>query len=501
MICSYDGLFGYVTDSADLIAVSARHHDLTPPTTPPAYDGELKSMAEMQDEFRSGRLDPKTVVQGVYDRIESYGKVDAAVWIHIQNRDHVLGQAKELSKKYQGKPLPPLYGIPFAVKDNIDVKGLRTTGACEAYAYTAATTSPVVELLLEAGALFIGKLNMDQLATGLSGCRSPYGTPHSIYSSSHISGGSSSGSAVAVAAGLVSFSLGTDTAGSGRVPAALNGIIGYKPTKGTLSARGVIPACASLDTISIFAKSIEDARQVWYIADAYDAQDPHAKLPNTLPTWECDFRGPAKGGFTFGAPPASALESCTKAYKVEFDKTIKALQSLGGTPKEIDWTPFQAGSGLLYNASLVNERIACIGPSFLLTHMTSLHPTTQALFNKTLTANTPAWQVFQDLNLQAKYTRAAQEIFEKIDVLISPSTPFHPTIKEMQDDPVGLNSKLGVFTHFGNVLDMCAVSVNAGWVEGGLPFGVQVVGGMGRDGYVLDIARLLESAVGKAKDM
>jgi len=500
IVCGQDGLFGYIGSSSDLLSQSLNSQDLTPPSTPPEAEDVLLPIAELQKRYKSGLTTPEAIVDLVFNRIEKYKPVDPAVWISVQTKEEVMAAAKALSAKYSGKPLPPLFGIPFALKDNIDVEGVTTTATCETFAYVAKSTAPAVQLLLDAGALYIGKLNMDQLATGLSGCRSPYGTPHSFYSKDHISGGSSSGSAVAVAAGLVSFTLGTDTAGSGRVPAAFNGIVGFKPTKGTISARGVVPACKSLDTLSIMAPTLTDARKVWYIIDQHDSLDPYAKSPSSLSLWKSDFRGPKEGGFTFGIPPPSVLETCSAEYQSLFQTTVQKLRSCGGRLVEIDYTPFSLASDLLYNASLVHERIASIGHDFLLHHLDSLHPTTKSLFQGALESDLKPWQVFRDQALQAQYTMQAQKTFNTleggIDVLLVPSTPCHPTIQEIEDDPLGLNAKVGTFTHAGNVVDLCGVSLNAGSTEKGLPFGVTFLGGSGYDGRILDISAVFEEAVG-----
>ena len=506
IICGQDGLFGYISDSSDFFASASKSQDLTPPATPPASEDSLLPIAALQRHYKSGLADPEIIVNSVFDRIEKYKKIDPAVWISIQSRSEVLAAAKALLTKYAGKSLPPLFGVPFALKDNIDVEGVTTTATCEAFTYVAKSTAPAVQLLLDAGALYIGKLNMDQLATGLSGCRSPYGTPHSVYSSKHVSGGSSSGSAVAVAAGLVSFTLGTDTAGSGRVPAAFNGIVGFKPTKGTISARGMVPACKSLDTLSIMAPTLTDAREVWYIIDKYDHLDAYAKSPLSLALWTQDFRGPKVGGFTFGVPPPNVVAICTAEYQSLFATSVQKLRSCGGRLVEVDYTPFSKASDLLYDASLVHERIACIGHDFLLKNMDSLHPTTKSLFQAALDSKLEAWQVFRDQALQAEYTRQAQRTFDTleggIDVLVVPSAPCHPTIKQMEEEPLSLNAKVGTFTHAGNVVDLCGVSVNAGFVEGDtkLPFGITFLGGSGMDGKVLGIAGVFEEAVnGRAK--
>jgi allophanate hydrolase len=501
IICGQDGLFGYIGHSSDFLAAASVATELTPPPTPPAVEDALLPISELQLRYKSGLITPEAVVSAVFDRIEQYQMIDPAVWISKQSREDAVAAAKSLSEKYAGKPMPALYGIPFALKDNIDVEGIITTATCEVFAYTASSTAPAVQLLLDAGALYIGKLNMDQLATGLSGCRSPYGTPRSVYSEDHISGGSSSGSAVAVAAGLVSFALGTDTAGSGRVPAAFNGIVGFKPTKGTISARGMVPACQSLDTVSIMAPSLTDARKVWYVIDQYDSLDPYAKTPLSLSLWKQDFRGPQEGGFTFAVPPSSVLQTCSEEYQELFQVAVQKLQSCGGRLVEVDYSPFEKASDLLYDATLVHERISCIGHEFLISNLDALHPTTKELFQAALSSPLKPWNVFKDQSLQAQYTMQAQRIFNTleggIDTLLVPSTPCHPTIKEMEADPLGLNAKVGTFTHAGNVVDLCGVSVNAGWVEGEkkLPFGVTFLGGSGMDGKVLDIAAIFEETI------
>lgn len=493
MLCSYDGLFGYVGSSKELIRYAS---DEKPGISATLFDVDL-SISDLKKKYERQQLQASTVVQDVLQRIEEYKCKDPAVWTYLESSQTVLQAAKDLKDRFDSKPLPPLYGIPFAVKDNIDVANIPTTAGSKAYAYTPTSTSPVVAAILKAGGIFIGKTNLDQLATGLSGCRSPFGTPRGVHGKDRISGGSSSGSAVAVAAGLVSFALGTDTAGSGRVPAAFNGIIGFKPTKGTFSARGLVPACASLDTISIFAHTVDEARHIWLTADrSPDDQDPFSKPQFTLPLRLVDFRGPRKGGFNFGIPPSSALAELTPTYQAMFTTAITRMQAAGGTPKDIDWKPFTGANDLLYEGSLLHERIACLGPEFLSQNLHTFEPAIRDLYTEALARPTKPWDVFRDLHLQAQYTRDAANIFDnEIDVLLVPTVVCHPTVAEMEKDPLKLNARLGLFTHFGNVLDLCGLAVNAGWYEdanGRLPFGVTVVGGRGMDGRVLDIAREFE---------
>ncbi|KAK5729080.1 hypothetical protein LTR15_002221 [Elasticomyces elasticus] len=495
MLCSYDGLFGYVSDSAELFSMKPAMPQ-SPPATPPVFQGDL-SISVLQAQYRSQQTSPVEVVKYVISQVEEYQSQDPAVWITLRSPHDLVQAAKALEKQYEGQPLPPLYGLPFAVKDNIDVAGMPTTAACKAYAYIPKQSARVVDAMLNAGAILIGKTNLDQLATGLSGCRSPFGYPRSVYDKERISGGSSSGSAVAVAAKLVSFALGTDTAGSGRVPAALNGVTGFKPTKGTLSAQGLVPACKTLDTITVLAPTVDEARTVWLVAnEGPDMSDPCAKTQQSLPLWHVDFRGPKVGGFVFGVPPESALEVCSPLFRQQFADAIVRMKRAGGTKTVVDWAPFSGGNALLYDGALLNERIACLGADFLANDRT-FQPPIRELFRSAMARDVKSWDVFKDQHLQAQYTREAAILFQRIDVLLVPTVPCHPTVAETEADQLGLNAKLGEFTHFANVLDLCGLALNASFYEEGgkrLPFGVTIVGASGTDGKVFDIAREFERA-------
>lgn len=505
IVCGQDGLFGFVGTSSDFFsALNESTAQLTPPATPPVLgDDELPSINELISRYKKGITSPVEVVNFVFDKIEQYKMVDPAVWIELETRENAIAAAEKLTQSYAGKPLPPLYGIPFSVKDTIDVAGIPTTAACAQYTYTPEANAPAVQHVLNAGGIFIGKANLDQLATGLSGCRSPYGVPHSVFSPHHISGGSSSGSSVSVGAKLVSFGLATDTAGSGRVPAAFNGIVGFKPTKGTVSAKGLVPACRTLDTITVVAPSVTDTRKVWQIIAQHDPDDPFSKLPHTLPTWKVDFRGPRVGGFTFTVPPESSLSVCTPAYRELFDRAVQILRASGGRLVPIDYTIFEVAGDLLYEGALLHERMTCIGLEFLQTRLEELHPVIKALFGKALSSPPSAYDVFRDQALQIQMTRKAQQTFDTlrggVDVLIVPTTTQHPTITQMEADPLSLNSNLGTFTHYANVVDLCGANVPVGTYadeESGtqLPFGVTLLGGSGYDAKVLDIAGLAEAA-------
>ncbi|HEY8902280.1 MAG TPA: amidase family protein, partial [Chthoniobacterales bacterium] len=311
--------------------------------------------------YRTGDFTPAEVVREIYRRIQERG--EDHVWIHLRPEEEAVAIAEASNRRLD----LPLAGIPCAVKDNIDVAGMPTTAGCPDYAYVADRSAYAVKLLEEAGAIVIGKTNMDQFATGLVGTRSPYGACSSVYHPEFISGGSSSGSAVAVAAGLVSFSLGTDTAGSGRVPAAFNNIIGLKPTRGAISTSGVVPACRSLDCVSIFARVLDDAEKVLDFLISDDCGDPYSRQFADRPLFARPFR--------FGVPNASQLDFCGDAAAAElYDKAVARLIALGGLPTEIDLSPFREAASLLYGGPWVAERYAAVG-KFIDSHPTSCDPT------------------------------------------------------------------------------------------------------------------------------
>ncbi|CAG9982164.1 unnamed protein product [Clonostachys byssicola] len=514
MISSYDGLFGFTAESEEFLALGpALITDVTtPPITPPDIANINLDFESLRQLYKGRAFHPPDVMQSVLSRIKDYEQTNPNVWIHLRNEQEIMADAEVLRQTYSDVPtekLPLLYGVPFAVKDNIDVAHLPTTAACPEYKYVPTESAPVVSLLVAAGAILIGKTNMDQLATGLSGCRSPYGNLRSVYGNGRISGGSSSGSGVAVAAKLITFALGTDTAGSGRVPAALNGIVGFKPTKGTISARGVVPACRSLDTVSIFSETVQDARKVWHILDQPDDDDVFSKDRKALPLSLSNYHG-VPGNFAFCTPPESALKSVLPEYRRCFDAAITAMESISSKKRtclsDEAYEPFNTATELLYKGTLVQERIASIGYEFLSQKMETLHPTIKTLFQDVFNRNEPAWKVFQDQALQKEATRKAERLFglghlrdvsDAFDVLVVPTVGCHPTIEEMEAEPLTLNAQLGTFTHFANVLDLCAISVPFGWTDGGLPFGLGLIAGKGMDGRLLDIARTIEAKMNR----
>lgn len=364
------------------------------PTNAQSWSGDL-SITSLRTAYNRG-LSPAEVVEKVYERINEYHKIQPSVWIHLQSRESVIAAAKDLETRFPDqKTRPSLFGIPFSIKDNINIAGIPTTTACPPLAHTPKESALVYRKLIEQGGLFIGKTNLEQLATGMTGCRSPYGTLSSVYHKDYTVGGSSSGSCVSVAADLVSFSIGSDTAGSGRLPAAFNGIVGWKPTKGTVSAAGVTPASQSQDCIAVLTKEVEDARVVWYMIRGYDENDIYAK---PAPHIYRPSKPPAS--FTFGVPSPKALAVCSKPYRLMFDDAVRTLQSVGGTLKPIDWMPFENAGKLLYEGTFVAERLAGLPEGWLEASKEQLHPVTRQIFEGAMNRKATATQVFRDLHAQ-----------------------------------------------------------------------------------------------------
>lgn len=435
-------------------------------------------IASLRAAYASGTLTPEDVITEVYARIRARG--ERPVWITLVDEAVARERARIA-------PRGPLYGIPFAVKDNIDVAGLPTTCACPAFAYTPERSATVVERLQAAGAVLIGKTNMDQFATGLVGTRSPYGIPSSVFSDAHVSGGSSSGSAVAVAAGLVSFSLGTDTAGSGRVPAAFNNIVGLKPTKGLVSTRGVVPACRTQDVVSIFAATVGEAHDVLAVAAGFDVEDAYSRqpsrptVPEALPQ-RFRFGVPAEGADFLGDAAAAAL----------FDEAAARLSNLGGERVAIDFAPFREAARLLYEGPWVAERLAAIE--------TFARATPEAMDETVRTIICGADKIdavaaFKAFYRLAELTRAAEREWAKMDVMLLPTTGTIYPINEVLADPIRLNSNLGLTTNFVNLMDLSALAVPAGFRANGLPFGVTLLARAFEDGKLAAAGDALHRAL------
>lgn len=382
----------------------------------------------------------------------------------------------------------PLWGVPFAVKDNIDVAGMQTTAACPAFAHLPDVTAPVVERLLAAGAILVGKTNLDQFATGLVGVRTPHPIPRNAFDPARVPGGSSSGSAVAVAQNLCAFSLGTDTAGSGRVPAGLNNLVGLKPSLGALSTRGVVPACRSLDCVSIFASSVADARRVFDVARGFDVDDPFSRH------WETAGSAPIR---TVAIPRPEDLHVFgDDAAAVAWDAAVVRLRGLGLRVVERDIAPLLDCAKLLYDGPWLAERRAAVG-RFFDEHGDAMHPTTRAIVAGA--DRFSARDAFEGLYALKAYMRVAQALFAEVDALAVPTAPIFPTLAELEADPIGPNSRLGTYTNFVNLLDLAALAVPGPFRPDGLPAGITFVAPRGEDHRLADLgARVFAGAGGVA---
>jgi allophanate hydrolase len=484
-------------------------------------------ITELLDGYRAGRFSPVDVAEAVLANIAK--APDRRAWITLLSPEHVLEYAKALAGRDPASL--PLYGVPFAIKDNIDLEGVPTTAGCPDYAYTPSKSAFVVNRLIEAGAIPIGKTNLDQFATGLVGTRSPYGACGNGFDPDYVSGGSSSGSAVAVAMGLVSFSLGTDTAGSGRVPAAFNNIVGLKATCGALSTRGVVPACRSLDCVSIFALTADDAARVYGVAAAFDGEDSYSRVMESRVAFAgaavagatvlavpvasvassavagaasatsagvastggpgaaftgVTTGGPAASSFRFGVPRTSQLEFFGDAdYGRLFAAAIGRLESLGGQRIEIDFEPFLATARLLYEGPWVAERYCAVG-DFLERQPDSVYPVTRQIISSG--RNATAADAFRAQYRLMELRRAAEQAWFEMDVLVTPTAGTIYRIDAVEADPIRLNSNLGYYTNFVNLLDLAAVAVPAGFRHDGLPFGITLVGRAGADAQLLALS-------------
>jgi allophanate hydrolase len=414
---------------------------------------------------------------------------DDGVWITVTPRERLLGEARALQgRRDAGEPLP-LLGLTFAVKDNIDVAHLPTTAACPAFSYRAERHAPVVARLLDAGALCLGKANLDQFATGLTGVRSPYGVPKNLFDGRFIVGGSSSGSAVAVAAGLADFALGTDTAGSGRVPAAFNNIVGLKPSRGLLAATGVVPAVASLDCVSIFALTVEAAARVAGVARGYDEADPWSR-----PEAEAFSFAPAERPprFRFGVPRGSALDFLGDGRAAEqFARACARLEALGGERAEIDFAPFQEAGALVYDGAFVAERLIAAG-RLLAEEPEALVAPVRSILQSAAAINVRA--AFDTSRKLAALRRRATRVLAGLDFLFVPTTPTIFRIEDVENDPLRLNAVLGKYTTFVNPLDLAALAVPTGLRSDGLPAGATLVGPWGSDPRLAAFGAMLHRA-------
>ena len=440
------------------------------------------AIADLSAAYRNRITTPLDIVRALFQRIAALP--DRGIWISLVPIERALKQAQELGT-YSPSSLP-LYGIPFAIKDNIDIAGLPTTAACPDFAYTPELSAFVVNRLIKAGAIPIGKTNLDQFATGLVGTRSPYGVCRNSFDPEYISGGSSAGSAVAVAMGLVSFALGTDTAGSGRIPAAFNNVIGLKTTRGRLSPRGVVPACRSLDAMSILALTAEDAARVCSVAQGFDEAEPYSRRIER-PARPALF---AHDRFRFGVPAREQLQFFgNDEYSQLFDAAVARLERLGGERVQIDFAPFIETALLLYQGPWLAERYVVV-EALLRNGSESLLPVTRQIIEGG--AKHSAAQAFRALYHLEALRRTTEQVWNAIDVLVTPTAGTIYRVAEVEADPVQLNTRLGFYTNFMNLLDLAGVAVPAGFTSTGLPFGVSLAGPAWSDFDLLLLAAKLQ---------
>jgi allophanate hydrolase len=441
-------------------------------------------ISDLLHEYRAERLTPRQMVEHVVRCADLAAPRN--VWITRLSREWLLDRAAALERRAADEL--PLFGIPFVIKDNIDLAGVPTSAGCAEYSYVPEQSSAVVQKLLDAGAIPLGKTNLDQFATGLVGTRSPYGACFNSFDAAYVSGGSSSGSAVAVATGLASFALGTDTAGSGRVPAAFNNIIGMKPSCGRISTRGVVPACRSLDCVSIFALTCEDAASVLSVIEGFDAADPYSRALPDVPL----------RGRRFGIPRRDQLQFFGDGeYARLFDQAVTRLEWVGGTTTEIDFAPFLDAARLLYQGPWVAERYIAI-QDFIEHHAEAMHPVTREII---MAGKAPsAVELFSAQHRLRSLSRATEEIWSRVDVMMTPTSGTIYERASVDAAPIQLNANLGYYTNFMNLLDLAGVAVPAGFREDGLPFGVTLVGPKATDYALLELAgemhRVLVSRLG-----
>ena len=437
--------------------------------------------------YHAGADHPRVLLDELVARIQAGGA--DGIWIAVASRDALSAALEHLeARRAAGAPLP-LYGIPFGVKDNIDVAGFPTTAACPAFTYAPERSATAVTRLVDAGAIVLGKTNMDQFATGLVGVRSPFGAPRNPFAPDHVSGGSSSGSAVAVALGQVSFTLGTDTAGSGRVPAAFNNIVGLKPSKGLISTTGLVPACRALDCVSVFAGTCEDAARVAELMRGFDPADPYSRPEASAVA----FSGRARpAAFRFGVLAASAREFLgdTEAARA-YQATLEQVMALGGKPMEIDFEPFRQVGAMLYDGPFVAERLEAAG-DLLARQPEALLPVLRTILEGAARHSARAAYAAEASLRLAR--RRIGELWSRVDCLVLPTAPTLPSIAEVEREPLRVNAALGLYATFVNLLDLSALAIPGGFRGDGLPAGVTLMGPWGADAALGAIGSALHRA-------
>jgi allophanate hydrolase len=441
-----------------------------------------ETVAEILDAYRCGAVQPEDIVARSFERIRAHD--DPAIFIALREEADVVAEAHALARG--GDKTLPLYGIPVAVKDNIDVNGLPTTAACPAYSYRPNKDATCVAQLRQAGALVLGKTNLDQFATGLVGVRTPYGIGRNLFDQKLIPGGSSAGSALAVGAGLAPLALGTDTAGSGRVPAAFSNIVGLKPSCGLVSTAGVVPACRTLDCVSVLALTVDDAMAMLRVIAGPDPADPFSRPRPAHAV------GPMPAGL--GVPlPGQRLFFGDRASEAAYDAALARLSGLGTKIVEIDVEPFYATARLLYEGPWVAERYLT-ARALIASAPESLHPVTrQVILSGAHGTAAAAFAAFYQLE---ELRRVRDQTFHSIDALVLPTAPTIYAIDEVLADPIGLNSRLGTYTNFVNLLDMCGLAVPASIRPDGIPFSVSLLAPAGDDAALAAIGREFHAATG-----
>ncbi len=443
------------------------------------------SLDALRTAYLQRTITPAEVLRQIRMQADRY--TDRGIWIHRLGEDELRPYLDALS----ARPIrdTPLWGIPFAIKDNIDLAGVPTTAACEAFSYVPGRSATVVQRLIEAGAIPVGKTNLDQFATGLNGTRSPWGPCRNAFDPEYISGGSSSGSAVAVALGLASFSLGSDTAGSGRVPACFNNLVGLKPTRGLLSTTGMVPACRSLDCMSIFALDSGDANEILRIAEGIDAADPHSRA-NPYSNQARQF-GRRAGKLTLGVlPPAQLRFFGDAGYEEAYTRTLAQLRSAGIELVEIDYAPFAEAARLLYEGPWVAERYLAV-EAMLTRQPEALLPIIREIIGPGRALR--ATDLFQaGYRLQALKNLCASQL-APLDALLTPTAGRLFRVEDILAEPVRRNNELGYYTNFMNLLDLAAVAVPTAFTGAGLPFGVTLVGDAFSDRMLLSIASRIQA--------
>ncbi|NLS06240.1 allophanate hydrolase [Rhizobium sp. P32RR-XVIII] len=424
----------------------------------------ILDLASLRAAYAAGTT-PLDVIETVIARRTA--SKDPAIFITPTPADTLRAEARALTERAPEANCLPLWGIPFAVKDNIDVAGLPTTAGCPAFAYHPEKDATVVARLRAAGAIVIGKTNLDQFATGLNGTRSPYGAPRSVFDENYVSGGSSSGSAVAVASGLASFALGTDTAGSGRVPAAFNNLVGIKPTPGLVPNVGVVPACRSVDVVTVFAGTVGDGVAIRKVMEGYDAADPFSRkaVPSSLPA----------SGLRIGVLDGAEREFFGNRHvEALYDAAIERARALGATIVRFNYAPFRQAAELLYNGPWVAERLAAV-KDFLATNAADFDPTVRTIIEGARAYDAVA--AFEGrYKLEALRQKTGKE-WAKADILMVPTSPTTYTVEEMMADPIVKNGHFGRYTNFVNLLDCAAIAIPAGFdANGHLPAGVTLIG-------------------------